>query len=268
MIEPSHGNGIYAEKLLQYYGIESTVINNMQELQHPRVKEKAPYRTLCIDSQLFGTAGNRESSLPDPLSELLVKDAARVVMITDNQIGLKDSLIEKGVDAVALKPLFPKTLRKTFQDLLTPALKSEPIKKQDIVHTAQGEPLRILLAEDNRINARLAFGFLHLRNWRVDHAMNGMEAVNMFRENPYDLILMDIQMPEMDGFEATRIIRNDEQLSQRKPVPIVALSAHAMKGDIDKALNAGMDDYITKPFKPGELYDVILKLTQSKNAEH
>ncbi len=268
MLEPSPGNGFNAEKLLQYYGVECVVTNSLQDLKHARVSEKSPYRSLFIDSQLYQDARIREDAPLALLDELLTLDAPRVVMITDNQLGRKDSYIEDGFTAVAMKPLFPKTIRKTFQEILTPAKLNEPIKRQDIVHTSLEDPLRILLAEDNRINARLAFGFLQLRNWKVDHALNGMEAVNLFRENPYDLILMDIQMPEMDGYEATRIIRNDENLSGRKPIPIVALSAHAMRGDIDKALNSGMDDYITKPFKPSELYEVILKLTQSKTADH
>jgi CheY-like chemotaxis protein len=88
-----------------------------------------------------------------------------------------------------------------------------------------------------------------------------MEAVNRFMDQKYDLVLMDIQMPEMDGLEAARKIREYEQLKNLPPTPIIALSAHAMKGDIDKAIHAGMDDYITKPFKPSELYRVIEKLT-------
>ena len=89
----------------------------------------------------------------------------------------------------------------------------------------------------------------------------------MFKLKSYDLVLMDIQMPEMDGMDATRKIREIEAMKGSKHTPIVALSAHAMKNDIDKALSCGMDDYITKPFKPKELYIIIDKLTQ-RNIEN
>jgi CheY-like chemotaxis protein len=113
------------------------------------------------------------------------------------------------------------------------------------------EPLRrkalsILVAEDNTVNQRLIQHLLERRGHRVAIAQNGLAAIAAWREHPYDLILMDVQMPEMDGLEATRRIRAEEQSTGRH-IPIVALTAHAMKGDRERCVEAGMGDYLSKP---------------------
>jgi len=141
--------------------------------------------------------------------------------------------------------------------------------------------VRVLLAEDNPVNQKLARLMLTKAGYQVEVANNGRETVGKFTSSPddFDLIFMDIQMPEMDGMEATSRIRelelkvqsskqkkNEEsdpsafslQLSARSGhVPIVAMTAHAMKGDREKCLEAGMDDYITKPIKREAVFDVI-----------
>jgi two-component system, sensor histidine kinase and response regulator len=134
-------------------------------------------------------------------------------------------------------------------------------EKQYIIRVPEDRRLNILLAEDNPVNTKLAVGLIYLKSWTVDCAANGSEAVALFEVKDYDLILMDIQMPDMDGMEATRRIRQIEKFKGLKPIPIIGLSAHDMKDDIDKALNCGMDDFISKPFKTNELYCIIEKLT-------
>jgi len=118
--------------------------------------------------------------------------------------------------------------------------------------------LNILLAEDNIVNQKLAAKILEKRGHRVVVASNGQEAIEKLKEESFDLILMDVQMPEMDGLEATKAIRNSEFGIQN--IPIVAMTAHAMKGDRERCLAAGMDDYVSKPIKPEELFEVIEKL--------
>jgi CheY-like chemotaxis protein len=134
---------------------------------------------------------------------------------------------------------------------------SEPADEVDGANPS----LHILLAEDNQINTRLVVGLIRHKEWTVDCAVNGAEAVEMYREKSYNLVLMDIQMPEMDGMEATIKIRELEAAQSRNRVPVIALSAHALKTDIDKALECGMDDYLTKPFRPLDFYQLIQKLT-------
>jgi CheY-like chemotaxis protein len=115
--------------------------------------------------------------------------------------------------------------------------------------------IRILIAEDNLINQKLVLQLLKRQGHQVDVAANGEEAVELFRRSPYPLVLMDAQMPEMDGYEATRIIRSLERGDQR--AIIIALTANVMSGDRDRCLEAGMDDYLPKPIQAHEFYDSI-----------
>ncbi|EMI22952.1 multi-sensor hybrid histidine kinase [Rhodopirellula maiorica SM1] len=122
-------------------------------------------------------------------------------------------------------------------------------------------PRKILLVEDGAINQRVALGFLKKWNHEVELAVNGREAVEATKQQSFDVILMDIQMPEMNGLEATAAIRKSEEGTNQHQY-IVAMTAEAMKGDREKCLNAGMDDYISKPFNPDELQDVIARATE------
>jgi len=116
-------------------------------------------------------------------------------------------------------------------------------------------PLRILLAEDNTVNQQIATLVLESLGYRADVASNGLEAVEAVERLPYDLVLMDVQMPEMDGLEATRQIRARPAPPERgdRPIRIVAMTANAMQGDREACMAAGMDDYLAKPIRPEEL---------------
>ena len=118
--------------------------------------------------------------------------------------------------------------------------------------------MRVLLAEDNIVNQRLATRLLEKRGHRVTVAANGREALEALERESYDLVLMDVQMPEMDGMEATANLREMEKLTGRHQ-PVVALTAHAMKGDQELCLAAGMDGYLTKPIRPQELDELLEK---------
>jgi signal transduction histidine kinase/CheY-like chemotaxis protein len=120
-------------------------------------------------------------------------------------------------------------------------------------------PLKILLAEDEYINKTLAVTLLEKEGWQVSTAEDGREVIEKFSNDSFDLILMDIQMPEIDGFVATRIIREKEQKLQSH-IPIIAMTAYAVKGDREKCLEAGMDGYISKPIRPEKLCDEITKV--------
>jgi CheY-like chemotaxis protein len=129
------------------------------------------------------------------------------------------------------------------------------LRTTDVVD-AHHQHFKILLAEDNLVNQKVAMRFLEKRGHIVVLAESGKQALAAWHEQPFDLILMDVQMPEMDGFEATAMIRKQEQ-STAKHIPIVAMTAHAMVGDRDRYLAAGMDDYVSKPIKAIDLFDAI-----------
>jgi PAS domain S-box-containing protein len=121
-------------------------------------------------------------------------------------------------------------------------------------------PLRILLVEDGQVNQKVAVGFLTLRGHSVEVAGNGREALEALDREAFDVVLMDVEMPGMDGFEATAAIRR-RQRAAASHTPIVAMTAHAMKGDRERCLQAGMDDYLSKPIDPAELYATVEKFT-------
>lgn len=161
------------------------------------------------------------------------------------------------------------------QRSLSPSVEESGSGVEMSVHPARGpEQVRILLVEDNPVNREVACGMLETFNLRIDTAENGREAVAAVEGAEYSLVLMDCQMPEMDGLTATRLIREREAKQAQQPhahadrsvshVPIVALTAHAMQGDRELCLAAGMDDYLTKPFTLSQLEHVLARWVSKK----
>jgi CheY-like chemotaxis protein len=121
-------------------------------------------------------------------------------------------------------------------------------------------PLRILLAEDNLVNQKLALRLLIQMGYSADVANNGLEAVEGVERQVYDVVLMDVQMPELDGLDATRrIVKNHKEGHRPR---IVAMTANAMQGDREMCLDAGMDDYVTKPIKVDRLIEALMSVSQ------
>jgi CheY-like chemotaxis protein len=118
--------------------------------------------------------------------------------------------------------------------------------------------LKVLLAEDNPINQKLAVRILEKNGHKVKVAGDGKQTISSWEKGTFDLILMDVQMPKMDGLEATRIIRSKER-EKKSHTLVIAMTAHALKGDRERCLEAGMDDYIAKPLNPNDLIEIINK---------
>jgi CheY-like chemotaxis protein len=163
-----------------------------------------------------------------------------------------------GLDAYLTKPIKRSDLLEAVRVVL--GSKNEVGKNSPIITThslrQDRRRLRILVVEDNFVNQVLATGVLTMRGHEVTVASTGREALQVLGTQTPDLVLMDVQMPEMDGFEATAAIRQSE-LRTGKHIPIIAMTAHAMTGDRQRCLNAGMDGYVSKPIRAQDLFSVI-----------
>ncbi len=135
--------------------------------------------------------------------------------------------------------------------------RNEPIITRHTVSEKIKGMYRLLLVEDNPVNQQVALGILKKLGFRADIVPNGKEAIEALKRRDYDLVFMDIQMPEMDGLTATGIIRDPESRVRNPKVPIIAMTAHAMRGDRKKCMDAGMSGYISKPIDPGALYETL-----------
>jgi CheY-like chemotaxis protein len=170
---------------------------------------------------------------------------------------------ELNFSAYLTKPLKPSALYDALAGIFARDLvSSKPESAKPIMNTEMAEqhPLRILLAEDNQVNQKLALRILEQMGYRADVASNGLEAVESIERQVYDVILMDVQMPEMDGLDATRNIRKLTQLTQPH---IIAMTANALEGDREMCLAAGMNNYVSKPIRVNELVDALLKVERN-----
>ena len=141
---------------------------------------------------------------------------------------------------------------------------------EPIISENDKRKIRILVAEDNPVNQKVAQAMLRKMGLRANVVANGQEAVNALQMIPYDLVLMDCQMPEMDGFEATRSIRQEGSRALNPQIPIIAMTASNMRGDRDKCIQAGMSDFIAKPVQKRELSEIIdrwLAITTNDNLQ-
>jgi two-component system, sensor histidine kinase and response regulator len=175
-------------------------------------------------------------------------------------------LDEIGIDAYVSKPVKPSRLFDCLVNAMGETTDLSVFAKSVVAAFVPNpsdlnpeiEKMRILLAEDNIVNQKVALGQLRKLRYRADSVANGLEVLAALQLAPYDIILMDCQMPEMDGYEATRAIRKQEQslgkaCPWKSPVYIIAMTANAMQGDREKCLAMGMDDYLSKPVRPLEL---------------
>jgi CheY-like chemotaxis protein len=166
---------------------------------------------------------------------------------------------ELGILSYLTKPIKQADLWKAVLRALGMPLAPDESPEHVQAEPGVGRPLRILLAEDNLVNQKLAVRLLQKRGHEVVVAGNGREALDAWQKELFDVVLMDVQMPEMDGFETTAAIRRTEK-GTGKHQPIIAMTAYAMKGDRERCLAAGMDRYISKPVRTQELFTNIAEI--------
>jgi two-component system sensor histidine kinase/response regulator len=232
------------------------------EMVRQAAKRSDPYEIIFVDWQMPVLDGIETSKRILALPDLPVPP--HLVMVT--AYGREDVLKqaeENGLENVLVKPVTSSTLFDTIVAVLhahsegTGHVQIDPSFEID-----RTRGTRVLLVEDNEINQEVAIGLLEDAAIQVDLAENGEIAVRMAQENDYDAVLMDMQMPVMDGIEATRAIRSDPRFHN---LPIIAMTANAMAADREKCLNAGMNDHIGKPIDPDQLFSVLLRWAGRRN---
>jgi PAS domain S-box-containing protein len=233
-----------------------------------------PFRIALLDQEMPGMDGSElgrrikyDPRLAATLLIMVTSLARRGDVAALKQIGFVGYL-SKPVRQLQLRDCLKLVLA---QDLETKNNSTQP-KEQDIVtrHTiaeSAARKTRILLAEDNAINQKVAQHMLKTLGYKADIVADGREAVRALELINYDLVLMDCQMPELDGFEATAIIRDEASRVYNHDVPIIALTANALQEDRERCLKAGMNDYLSKPVKKNELGDMIEKWAVRNNPD-
>ncbi|MCP4297743.1 MAG: response regulator, partial [Proteobacteria bacterium] len=199
-----------------------------------------------------------------------------VVLTSLGQIGEGKTCKEIGIQGYLTKPIRRDELEKTVRSVLGhtkvrggSSTNPDLITRHTLAERYNNKEYHILLAEDYPTNQLVAMRHLKKAGYKVDLAENGKQAVDAFKEKRYDLVFMDIQMPEMDGYQATKLIRNlAAQDDGKSNIPIIAMTAHATKQDRDKCLNVGMNDYISKPIRRKEFIAVVekwIKMSEEKD---
>ncbi len=211
-----------------------------------------PYRLMLLDFHMPDMNGVQ---LAERVSSQPGWQRFPMLMLSSSMTAFdSDKLREVGITRFLRKPVLASELLDATLDELGVALATELVATNE--RFPRAIPHRILLAEDSVVNQKVAVGFLSKWGHQVVVANHGREALELWQREPFDLILMDVQMPEMNGYDATAAIRSHEQGTGRR-IPIIAMTAEAMKGDREECLAAGMDDYISKPFEPESLYRVV-----------
>jgi len=227
-------------------------------LQKAAMGEK-PYQLLLADDCMPGVDG---LSLVMEMRRSLSLYLPTVMMLTaDDYYASIRRCRELSIAAYLLKPVMLSELVTAIRQALSPV--EEEMQQSSNDEKLSSRRLRILVAEDNPVNQRLSVRMLEKMGHLVAVAQTGKEALDALRAARFDLVLMDLQMPEMDGFAATREIRMAEQDGQDR-LPVIAMTAHAMKGDREECLEAGMDDYLAKPINSEELCQVIERVMTAR----
>ena len=236
--------------------------NSAEALEWLRTGEK--FDLAVLDMQMPDMDG---LAVAGEIRKLPERAKMPLVLLTSARARTSDhpDFIKAGFASSVMKPVKSAQLHKALIRAVSgaqPATAIAPAKAKPDSTLAIRLPLRILLCDDNVINQKVAFRLLQQMGYRADLAANGVEALAAFDRQPYDLVFMDVMMPEMDGLEATRILRErQQQKSQypnyKSPIIIVAMTAKAMQGDREKCLTAGMDDYLAKPVRLEDIRAVL-----------
>jgi len=267
MVDDNATNRRIVRQMLDGLGLE---IEDAEEAEaglaklRAAVEKEHPFDLAVIDGHMPGRDGFEMASVIR--SETRIAGTKLMMLTSAARKGDGQRCRELGIHAYLTKPVARPDLLEAIVMVLGekgPEEKADTlITRHSIEETRQHR--RILLAEDNPVNQKVAATMLRKRGHEVEVVENGRLAVEAVRKRTYDLVLMDVQMPEMDGLEAVQEIRRDRALAN---LPVIALTAHALEGDREKFLEAGMNGYLSKPFKPHELFSTVEEWTAGRDEE-
>lgn len=263
VVDDNATNRLILQELLTNWRIVPTLVSSAVEalrlldLAHAAGE---PYSLVLLDSHMPHMDGFTLAERIRERPELL--GSTMMMLTSGGQLGDVARCRELGIAAYLIKPITQSDLFDKIIQVLKgggPTAHEAAVIEDAGKDPVHGKPLRILLAEDNPVNQKLMIGLLAKGKHDVTIAFNGIAALKEYDRATFDVILMDVQMPELGGFEATAEIRRREQNTGRR-IPIIALTAHAMKGDRERCLEAGMDDYVSKPIQASELFAALKRL--------
>jgi two-component system, sensor histidine kinase and response regulator len=259
------------EQMLRSWGCRVEVVENAAlalSALHAAVSSGDPFKVAILDILMPEIDGNMLGRMIKATPQL--KDTILIAWSSSNKAGEPDELAKAGFEQYLAKPIKQLQLYNAIVRCLTKndgLLKpSRPLEPVINAPPPEIRKMRILLAEDNAVNQKVAVAMLTRIGCYTDVAANGLEVLKALENIPYDLVLMDVHMPEMDGLEATRRIRDPQSPVRDHSIPVVAMTASAMKEDRDHCLKAGMNDFVSKPVNPAELTRVLKQFSDQLEA--
>jgi two-component system sensor histidine kinase/response regulator len=264
-VDDNHTNRTILAKMLKGFGCSAQMVDNGQaavDILRAAQQKNEPFQIVLLDMQMPGMDGEETTRIIK--SDPLIKETKIIILTSIGQGGDAARLLALGCSAYLLKPVKMRMLQEALSTVMEAGsqVKPELVTRQSIPEKARNG-LRVLLAEDNLVNQKLVGILLQKAGYSVDIVDNGLQAIEQIKKKPYNLVLMDVQMPEMDGYDATRAILKWE--GKGRHIPIIAMTAAAMQGDRELCLAAGMDDYVSKPLKPELLFATMSRwLEKSK----
>jgi CheY-like chemotaxis protein len=259
IVDDNRTNRRILDGMLKNWGMKPSVVSGAEEaLVYLSAARDAhdPYELILTDMHMPVVDG---FSFVERIQGSALSAATIMMLTSGSQRGDAARCEQLGITAYLLKPVRQSELRQAITRALSA---KEQAQVLPMITSYPSEPdqlspsLLILLAEDNPVNQKVAIRLLEKRGHRVVAASNGREALSALAHDSYDLVLMDVQMPEMDGLEATKLLRAKEKGTGRHQ-PVVAMTALVMKGDRERCLEAGMDGYLAKPIRPQELDQIL-----------
>jgi CheY-like chemotaxis protein len=236
----------------EYWGLKTLALESGGEALSVLAKQK--FDIAILDMQMPEMDG---IMLANRIRDKFTKEQLPLIMLTSVGFSRESDELGRLFSYFVNKPIKHSQLAEILLKVIGPPKKAEMdnvTRNEDFAQTAVKFPFRILVAEDNLINQKLIRNIFELLGYKIDIAANGLEVLEALKRKIYDLIFMDIQMPEMNGYETTRIIISHRNMN--RPI-IIAMTANAMQGDREKCFEVGMDDYVTKPMRVDNLIKVL-----------